>query len=94
MKIYLDNDYKCHLINDGEMREVETSFFDGKCDAFIEGYRLVPADATWVREDGEEFKGEMISPWRNYEILAELQNQYDEILIEAQEAYENGVNSI
>ena len=94
MKIYIDNEFKCHLTNDGTMKEVETTFFDNKCDSFIEGYRYVPAGETWVREDGVEFKGEMIAPWRNYSILAELQEQYDEILAEAQAAYENGVNSI
>ena len=94
MKIYIDNEFKCYLTNDGTMKEVETNFFDSKCDAFIEGYRYVPADETWVREDGVEFKGEMIAPWRNYSILAELQKQYEEILAEAQAAYENGVNSI
>lgn len=94
MKIYIDNEFKCHLTNDGTMVEVETNFFDNKCDAFVEGYRYVPAGEIWVREDGVEFKGEMIAPWRNYSILAELQEQYDEILAEAQAAYENGVNSI
>ena len=94
MKIYIDNDFKCHLVNDGTMKEVETNFFDNKCDAFIEGYRYVPAGETWIREDGIEFTGEMISPWRNYSILAELQAQYEKTLNQAQEAYENGVNAI
>ena len=94
MKIYIDNEFKCHLTNDGAMTEVETTFFDNKCDSFIEGYRYVPAGEIWVREDNVEFKGEMIAPWRNYSILAEFQEQYDEILAEAQAAYENGVNSI
>jgi hypothetical protein len=94
MKIYIDSDYKCHLVNDGTMTEVEADFFNNKCDAFIEGYRYVPAGETWVREDGAEFVGEMIAPWRNYNILAELQGQYEEILTEAQVSYEEGVNSI
>lgn len=94
MIIYIDNEFKCHLTNDGTMTEVETTFFDNKCDSFIEGYRYVPAGEIWVREDNVEFKGEMIAPWRNYSILAELQEQYEEILAEAQAAYENGVNSI
>ena len=94
MIIYLDNEFRCHLINDGTMTEVETDFFNSKCDAFIEGYRFVPAGETWVRDDDVEFTGEMISPARDYAILAELQKQYDEILIKAQAAYENGVNSI
>ena len=57
MIIYLDADFKCHLENDGTMREVETSFFDGKCKTFIEGYRYVPVGEKWTREDGTEFPG-------------------------------------
>ena len=33
--IYLDADYKCHTVNDGTMTEIQTDYFDGKCDAFI-----------------------------------------------------------
>jgi hypothetical protein len=94
MIIYLDSDFRCHLANDGTMKEVETDFFNGKCDAFIEGYRFVPAGEIWVRDDDVEFVGEMIAPARDYSILAELQEQYEEILAEAHAAYENGVNSI
>ena len=36
--IYIDENFKCHLDNDGTMITVETDFFDGKCKAFIEGY--------------------------------------------------------
>lgn len=79
MIIYLDSNFKCHLENDGTMKEVETDFFNNKSDAFIEGYRYVPAGETWVRKDGVEFKGEMIAPWRNYSILAEFQKQYEEL---------------
>lgn len=80
MKIYLDGDHKCHTSTDGTMREVETSFFDGKCKTFIEGYRYVPAGEVWTREDGMEFPGEMISPWREYALLSEFQTQYEEML--------------
>lgn len=80
MKIYLDADYKCHTSNDGTMREIEISFFDGKCKTFIEGYRYVPAGETWTRSDGTEFPGEMISPWREYALLSEFQAQYEELL--------------
>lgn len=82
MIIYLDTDYRCHTANDGTMREVETSFFDGKCKTFIEGYRYVPAGEMWTREDGMEFPGEMISPWREYALLEEFQRQYEELLAE------------
>ena len=78
MTIYIDNDYKCHTSPGDGMTAVETNAFDGKCKQFIDGYRFVPAGETWAREDGEVFEGEMITPWRPYEILAELQALYEE----------------
>lgn len=79
MKIYLDNEYRCHLNNDGTMLEVESDFFNGKCQTFIEGYRYVPAGHVWTRADGIKFTGEMISPWKNYNELAQAQALYDMI---------------
>lgn len=78
MTIYVDSDYKCHASTGKGLTAVETDAFDGKCRQFIEGYRFVPADCTWVREDGVEFSGEMIAPFRDYSILEELQLVYDE----------------
>ena len=73
MIIYIDSDYKCHT-SPGEGRTaVETNAFDGKCRQFIEGYRFVPADKSWTREDGQVFHGEMVAPWRDYGILSEFQ---------------------
>lgn len=80
MTIFLDNDYKCHLKNDGTMHAVETNAFDGKCKQYIEGYRFVPNGEMWTRIDGEVFRGEMISPWRDYNLLKEFQSQYEEML--------------
>lgn len=77
MKIYIDIDYKCHVSNDGTMREFDVSFFDGKCPAFVEGYRYIPADEIWEREDGEAFKGEMIVPWKAYTELYISQLEYE-----------------
>lgn len=78
MTIYIDNNYKCHTSPGDGFTSVETDFFNGKCKQFIEGYRFVPADCTWVREDGVEFTGEMIAPFRDYSILEEFQSVYDE----------------
>ena len=36
--IYITSDFKCHVTNDGTMTAVETDFFIGKCDTFVEGY--------------------------------------------------------
>ena len=88
--IYIDNEFKCHATNpDGIFKEVETDFFDGKCDIFIEGYRYIPDGESWTREDGTVFRGKMISPWKNYNELDTVQrvyekqmmNEYEESLI-------------
>ena len=75
--VYVDSDFKCHTTNDGTMLAVETRFFDGKCPAFIEGYRFVPAGSTWVREDGIAFEGEMIAPWKDWAELDAAQREYE-----------------
>ena len=77
MKIYIDSECKCHVSDDGTMREFDISFFDGKCAEFIEGYRCVPEGETWERADGEVFRGEMIAPWKNYTELYIAQLEYD-----------------
>lgn len=79
--IYIDADYKCHLVSDGTMTAVETDFFDGKCDALVEGYRLIPAGETWMRPDGVEFQGEMLAPWKDYAQLDNAQRDYERALI-------------
>lgn len=79
--IYIDPDFKCHTINDGMMTAVESDFFDGKCDAFVEGYRLVPAGASWTRKDGVTFTGEMIVPWKPYAELDNAQREYERQLL-------------
>lgn len=77
-KIYIDSDYRCHTSNhDGTFREVETNFFDGKCDEFIEGYRYVPDGENWTRNDGAMFTGEMIAPAVDYEPLEIAQIQHE-----------------
>ena len=65
MTIYIDSDYKCHVFAAEGRRAVETEFFDGKCPEWIESYRFVPDGDTWTREDGEEFRGEMVTPWKD-----------------------------
>lgn len=77
MNIYIESDFKCHIRNDGTMTAVETAAFDGKCDAYIEGYRFVPSGKTWVREDGVEFAGEMIAPWKPWDELDKAQREYE-----------------
>ena len=65
MTIYIDSDYKCHVSTADGRRAVETNFFDGKCPEWIESFRFVPEGETWVQENGEMFRGEMVSPWKD-----------------------------
>ena len=83
MKIYVDESYKCHLSDDGTITEVQTDFFDGKCQEYIEGYRFVPAGESWTREDGVVFHGEMVSPWKPFSELDRAQREYERELAEA-----------
>lgn len=77
MKIFIDDDFRCHTSNpNGEYREFDVPFFDDKCTELIEGYRYVPAGETWTRNDGEVFKGEMISPAVDYAVLDDAQRDY------------------
>lgn len=85
MTIYIDFEYKCHAENDGTMRAVDVEFFDGKCPAFIKGYRYVPNNEAWIRSDGVQFNGEMVSPLQDYNILAAYQEQYGESLAEQED---------
>ena len=82
MKIYIDNECRCHTANpDGDFREIETDFFNGKCTTFIEGYRFVPSGESWTRFDGVVFYGEMITPWKPYSELDAAQRIYELVLI-------------
>ena len=86
MTIYLDTEFKCHVTSSEGYTAVETNDFDGKCDAYIEGYRYVPEGSTWTREDGVDFTGKMIAPWRNYNDLRDSQYNYMETeLVKANE---------
>lgn len=76
-KIYLDTAFRCHVAPGEGLTTVETAAFDGKCDAYIEGYRFVPSGKTWVREDGEVFTGEMVSPWKPWDELDAAQREYE-----------------
>lgn len=76
--IYIDSNFVCHPTNpDGTYTAVETDIFDGKCDAYIEGYRFVPSGSTWTRPDGVVFHGEMVAPWKDWRELDEAQRAYE-----------------
>lgn len=96
MTIYIDSDYRCHVSNDGNMREFDLPFFDGKCTEWIESFRFVPAGETWTRGDGEVFKGEMAAPWKDLgsayaaqtAYVAAQNTQYEAALTEIEAALE------
>ena len=102
MKIYIDSEYKCHAAPGDGLTAVETDFFDGKAPGFIEGYRFVPEGQSWVREDGAVFAGEMVSPWKDWEALDEIQRAYEREIAakyttamqELDTAYQEGVDSL
>ncbi len=86
MQIFIDADFKCYTAPKERLATVEKAFFDGKCAAYIEGYRYVPAGQTWTREDGTVFTGEMVSPWKPWAELDAAQRAYERELAAALEA--------
>lgn len=98
MTIYIDNNCKCHVSNpDGTYTEIEApDEFEGKCAAYIEGFRVRPNGYIYTREDDKVFgpDGEGVSPWRDINLLNEFQAQYEAQLAAAAAAYAEGVNSI
>lgn len=94
MTIYIDSDFKCHTVAGDGLTGIETTAFDGKCAAYIEGYRFVPDGSTWVRSDGTMFAGEMVTPWKPWEELDAVQREYEQkqynsLLAQLSEVYEN-----
>lgn len=94
MTIYIDSDFKCYSANADGLTAVKTAFFDGKAPEVVEGYRYVPAGSVWVRADGEEFPGEMVSPWKPWDELDAVQReyereQYNSLLTQLSEVYED-----
>ena len=84
--IYIDDEFKCHVTNDGTMTAVETDAFNGKCEAYIKLTRFVPSGKTWVREDGAIFHGEMVSPWKDADERENAQREYERQLLAEYEA--------
>ena len=94
MKIYVDSNFHCHPTNpDGLFREIEADFFNGMCDAVIEGY---------CYDDSKDYVA--IYPWKPDSELDAIQREYErQLLAEYQEnsipiseldaAYQEGVNS-
>lgn len=58
--IYIDENFMCHVSNDGTMTEVQTDYFDNLCDNAIELMRFVPKGKNWTRADGRAIQGEFV----------------------------------
>lgn len=83
MKVYVDSNSRCHTTNpNGNFREVETDFFNGKCQSFIEGH-CYDDRKDWVS----------IYAWKSYAELEAAQAQYDTMLDDMDKAYAEGVAS-
>lgn len=65
-KIYVDSLNHCHRTDDGTMTAVETDFFVGKCDAFVEGYACGSSNGCVH-----------IYPWKPYSGLDAAQRAYE-----------------
>lgn len=97
--IYLNSDFQCSVAEkEDTVQHIETDYFDGKCNAWIEGYRFVPQGQTWTRADGVEFGGQMAAPFKDYSYLEMVQSVYDQLAADitdtqlaVAELYESGV---
>lgn len=96
--IYIDPEFKCYVTSGEGRTQVETDAFDGKCDAYIEGYRFVPSGQTWTRADGVVFTGEMTAPWKPWAELDTAQREYEreqyQTLISQNAEYETALTEI
>ena len=85
MIVYVGKDYRCHADPGEGLEAVADAFFDGKCDAFIEGYCM---------EADEQHEIQKIYPWKDLAILAAYQEQCERMggasaeVIEKAEAYD------
>lgn len=86
MKIYIDENYKCHASLEEGLREMDISFFDHKCTAVVNGYRYIPTGESWAREDGAIFQGEMIAPAEDVRLLEAAQTAYEQAQAENADA--------
>ena len=99
--IYLNKDFQCSVTEKSDtVQSIETDAFDGKCNAYVEGYRFIPAGRQWTREDGVVFEGEMIAPFKDYTQLEMVQKLYEQLAeditytqLAVAELYESGVTA-
>lgn len=67
MILYVDENHRCHTTNsEGNYTPVETVFFDGKCDDFVEGH------CYEIKENGYA-----IYAWKSFTELDNAQREYE-----------------
>ena len=88
--------FECHPEQNADSTRIpyEDPFFDGKCDEFIKGHRLVPEGCSWTRSDGEVFNGKMISLCKPSAEVYAAQEQYEADQAAMIAAFYGGVNSV
>ena len=99
--IYLNKDFQCSVTEKSDtVQSIETDAFDGKCNAYVEGYRFIPEGQQWTRKDGVVFAGEMIAPFKDYTQLEMVQKLYEQLAeditytqLAVAELYESGVTA-
>ena len=99
--IYLNKDFQCSVTEKSDtVQSIETDAFDGKCNAYVEGYRFILEGQQWTREDGIVFAGEMIAPFKDYTQLEMVQKLYEQLAeditytqLAVAELYESGVTA-
>lgn len=86
MVYYLDGDFRLHTVQNADETLTPWTdaggWFDGKCRAYVEGFRVIPAGQTWTRGDGVQFTGPTIAPVQDGVTLAAIQSAYEQGLAE------------
>ena len=62
MIVYIDDDFKCHADPADDREQVETDMIADGSD--MSNVRFVPPGRTWTRDDGVQFSGAMVAPWK------------------------------
>lgn len=83
MTVYIDEEYKCHSAPADGLITIDTAYFNGRCAAFVEGYRFIPEDESWTDERGTVYTGETAFPWKPYSELDAAQREYERELAQA-----------
>lgn len=77
MIVYIDDNFICHLENDGTRTQYDVPFFDDKAPLFIENHRYIPSGQVYIRDDLVAFQGESIFPLINSNQLEIIQLEYE-----------------